>query len=616
MLWFASPCHLSCLPTTAAFFMGDIRDGLPMLNMQAAFLVSAKDFSEKQIGVLFLAFGLTQFLCMTPAGYFLDYSNNKINWVIWSGAITSLLTIATALTAHPGGENLGLMILMKVLQGGISAILPPAFNSVTLGIVGSSGFTLQVSRNRMMNHIGTALIVAIGSLISYLLYPNIGALFVVSPLAMIGVYYNMVRIKPTHVDRDAARALIVESPTMTEYEHLETSISMAGMESVPSDSPEATESGDGSEATTPKKPYNPPRQNLTQSTNNMSKIDESLEPVPRNSTEDEMKHQQTSPTLENNHEKAKSFGKRKYTSSMPSFNLGWGSQSQRSDKSSKDNATPIHPRARTPLAVLRDPTLLIFVSVLFTWHLSNSSVLPLVMQSLTIEDERSGILLSGMCILIGQGFMSWFAKICGDYSPKWGRKGLTLLALSSLTIRCFFLTLLVTASEDVKTNTGSMVIKGLILSTQILDSVGAGIFGTMHILITNDISSRTGRFSLMMGATTGAMCLGATISGYIGQAIAEDHGYSIAFTCLGMMSLVPLILFAFCMPETLPDYVKSEQRKRRIVAILKKLNDQRKSLAKKATDPFRRRKNNRITTDVDEKKEVLMVATSPDAEVV
>ncbi|KAL3903975.1 MAG: hypothetical protein SGILL_010245 [Bacillariaceae sp.] len=195
-------------------------------------------------------------------------------------------------------------------------------------------------------------------------------------------------------------------------------------------------------------------------------------------------------------------------------------------------------------------------------------------------------------------------------------KGLTLLALSSLTVRCVFLTLLVTASEDVAAGTtGSMIIKGLILSTQILDSVGAGIFGTMHILITNDISSRTGRFSLMMGATTGSMCLGATISGYVGQAIAGDYGYPIAFTCLGVMSLVPLLLFAFCMPETLPDYVKPEQRKRRLVALFKKLNEQRKKLAKKATDPFRRRKNKRVSLQLDEKKEVLVVA-SPDAEVV
>lgn len=590
------------------------------LNMQAAFLVSAKNYSEKQVGILFLAFGLSQFLCMTPAGYFLDYSNHKIDWVIWSGALTSLMTVTTALIAHPGGKNIGLMILMKILQGGISAILPPAFNSVTLGIVGSSGFTLQVSRNRMMNHIGTALIVAIGSLISYLLYPNIGALFVVSPLAMIGVYYNMVRIKPTHVDRDAARALIVESPTMTEYEHLETQNSF--VPKIPMDQEEipterSSETSEGDLAT---HPYNPPKgvDNITSSTHLEVASATFQRDADSSALDNNVNQVEASLLSKSDNNVSEHSRSTKYNVSMPSFNLGWVSNSQSIGRpSNKREAAPIPPRARTPLTVLRDPTLLVFTVVLFSWHMSNSSVLPLVMQSLTIEDEQSGLLLSGMCILIGQGFMSWFAKICGDYSPKWGRKGLTLVALSSLTIRCLFLTVLVTASQKTQTETGSIIVKGLILSTQILDSVGAGIFGTMHILITNDISSRTGRFSLMMGATTGAMCLGATISGYIGQAIAQDYGYSVAFTSLGAMSLFPLILFAFCMPETLPEYVKPEQRRRRILAILKNMNEQRKKLSVKASKHFRRQAKQQDTVELgDQRNEGLIASQSEEKEVV
>eukprot|EP00536_Pseudo-nitzschia_multiseries_P005630 jgi/Psemu1/254675/estExt_Genewise1Plus.C_1080032 len=501
----------------AAFFMGDLRDGLPMLNMQAVFLMCSKNFSEKQIGVLFLAFGLSQFICMTPAGYFLDYSNHKIDWVNWSGLITSLLTVTSVLTAHEGGSNMGLMILLKILQGGASAILPPGFNSVTLGIVGSTGFTVQVAKNRTMNHVGTALIVAIGSLIAYLLYPNIGALFVVSPLTMIGVYYNMVRIKPNHVNRDAARALIIESPTMTEYEQLETQQTMGSQEMIQFD-----------------KTYSIPTQ------------------PPSNG-------------------------------SIPSFRFGWGR---------KQNKTDPH-QPRTPLAVLLDPTLVLFTIIVFCFHMANSSVLPLVMQSLAVEDEKSGILLSGLCIFIGQSFMSWFAKLCGDYSPKWGRKGLILAALSSLTIRCLSLTVLMAAKDQVTTPMESIIVRSLIVATQLLDSVGAGIFGTMHILVTNDISSRSGRFSLMMGITSSAMCLGATVSSYIGQSVAQDFGYSMAFASFGALSLVPLLLYTFFMPETLPDYVRPKNRKRRLVAILKRINEQRRRF-------FRRKKNKKIALQIEE----------------
>ncbi|OEU21005.1 MFS general substrate transporter [Fragilariopsis cylindrus CCMP1102] len=473
--------------------------------MQAVFLLSSKNFSEKQIGILFLVFGLSQFACMTQAGYLLDYSNHKIEWVNYSGIVTSILTVVTAVTAQDGGGNMGFMILLKIIQGGASAIISPGFNSVTLGIVGSTGFTVQVAKNRTMLHIGTALIAAVGSLAAYLLYPNIGAVFMVSPLTMIGVYYNMVRIRPDHVDRDAARALIIESPTMTEYEHLETQQSM------------------GSHI-----------------------LDDS------------------------------SYEGNEYIA----------------DISQESSSAPQKPRPRTPLAVLLDPTLVLFTLIVFCFHMANSSVLPLVMQSLAVEDEKSGILLSGMCILVGQGFMAWFAKICGEYSPKWGRKGLILAALSSLTVRCLLLTFLMAAADEVVTTTGSIIVKSLIISTQLLDSVGAGIMGTMHILVTNDLSSGSGRFSLMMGITSSAMCLGATVSGYLGQSIAEDYGYAMAFSSLGALSLVPLLLYTFFMPETLPDYERPQNRKKRLVAMLKKLNEQRRRF-------FRRKNKQRVTVKIE-----------------
>ena len=253
-------------------------------------------------------------------------------------------------------------------------------------------------------------------------------------------------------------------------------------------------------------------------------------------------------------------------------------------------------RARTPLAVLLDPTLMMFTAVIFFFHLANSSVLPLVMQSLALEDPQAGILLSGLCILIAQAVMSYFAKICGDYSPVWGRKNLMLMGLASLTLRCFLLSALVYSEEVFEAyDGGSNVLKALILSTQLLDAVGAGILGCLHILVTNDISGGTGRFSLMLGVTTGAMCLGGTVSGYIGQAIAQDYGYTFAFMALGVISLVPFFLYLFFMPETLPDYARPNQqtfkkRKKRLVALFKRLAEHRRRLVAKA-NPFKRRKN-------------------------
>jgi len=112
----------------------------------------------------------------------------------------------------------------------------------------------------------------------------------------------------------------------------------------------------------------------------------------------------------------------------------------------------------------------------------------------------------------------------------------------------------------------------------------------------------------MMGVTSGAMCLGATVSGYIGQAIAEDYGYTMAFACLGGLSLVPLLLYIFFMPETLLDCVKPQKKKRRLTAILKRLNEQRRRI-------FRRKKKQKaeVRLELDgscEKHQVLVTDDS------
>ena len=83
------------------------------------------------------------------------------------------------------------------------------------------------------------------------------------------------------------------------------------------------------------------------------------------------------------------------------------------------------------------------------------------------------------------------------------------------------------------------------------DGVGAGVFGTMYILVTSDVSAGTGRFSLTLGLTTAAMSIGGTVSGYLGQALAQDHGYQNAFMILGFLACIPAVGYLVFMPETL-----------------------------------------------------------------
>jgi MFS family permease len=436
--------------------------------MQSAFLMVSKNYSEKQVGILFFVFGMSQFLFQTPSGYLMDYTERKVFWLCTAGVLTTVLTVFTAIYAEENGANLGLMVFIKFLQGAVTSLIPPGLNSITQGIVGAVGMTDQVSMNEMMNHLGTAIIVLTGSLIAFFLYPDIGILFIVSPIACAGVLWFLNQIRTEDIDHDAARGLTLENNTK------KNSIAQVG----------SNVSGGSS--------YKPPE------------------------------------------------NKKKPIDTQPSFNF-FGSVYQEPDDDTL--------RAETPLQVLRDPILLTFIVICFLFHTSNGTVLPLVMQSLALGNGRSGILLSGLCIILAQVFMVASAKICGQYSGKFGRKPLFLIGLFVVPIRCLILTILIAIRGD---EVGSLFLQIVILSTQILDGVGAGVFGTMYILVTSDISGGTGRFSLTLGLTTAAMSIGGTVSGYLGEALAEDLGYKEAFFILMFMSLVPALAYLFFMPETLP----------------------------------------------------------------
>merc|ERR1712232_1060348 len=214
--------------------------------------------------------------------------------------------------------------------------------------------------------------------------------------------------------------------------------------------------------------------------------------------------------------------------------------------------------ADSPIKILRDPTLITFTSIVFFFHCANGCILPLVMQSLAIGGGNTGILFSGLCIIVAQIVMVLSAKMCGDYSGMYGRKPLFLIGLFSVSVRC----LLVTIFLNIRESSGSsFLLQTLILSTQLLDGVGAGVFGTMYILVTSDISSGTGRFSFALGITTAAMNIGGTVSGYLGEALAEDLGYKEAFMILGGLSLIPALIMLLILPETLPKYSNKDIHK-------------------------------------------------------
>jgi MFS family permease len=82
-----------------------------------------------------------------------------------------------------------------------------------------------------------------------------------------------------------------------------------------------------------------------------------------------------------------------------------------------------------------------------------------------------------------------------------------------------------------------------LIGVQVLDGIGAGIFGALTPLVIADIMRGTGRYNLAQGAIATVQGIGASLSGLAAGVIVDHLGYSAAF-------LAALIVFALRMPET------------------------------------------------------------------
>lgn len=373
-------------------------------------------------------------------GYILDNSDRKTLILGTACVVTTCLTLITIIWSEDYAGNFGWMVFVKFLQAICTATIPPSLNSITQGIVGAVGMTFQASRNDMMSHLGTSITVLLASVLAYYLYPNIGLIFIVSPLACTGVLYNLCHIRSEDIDMNEARGM-------------------------------------------------------------------------KKSVEEEN-------------------------------SCDYGAV----DEVSKEKVVPDGTKADTIGQVLHNRTLLLFMFINFVYDSANATILPLVMQTLAVGNGGMGAFMSGMCIVIGQGTMVLASKFCGDYSGIYGRKPLFAIGLFSVPVRCLVLTTLVRIRGQ---SGGSTTLNFFILCTQFFDGIGAGVFGTMLTLVSSDIAVGTGRFSLMLGLSTAAMSMGATVSGYLGEALAEDLGYPRAFEIIGFLALIAALLYVCVMPETL-----------------------------------------------------------------
>jgi MFS family permease len=203
-----------------------------------------------------------------------------------------------------------------------------------------------------------------------------------------------------------------------------------------------------------------------------------------------------------------------------------------------DHTSPEQRRRPSGFAVLlHNRRLMIFAAVAFIFHLANAAMLPLVGQVLALHNKDVGTALMSACIVAAQLVMVPVAYLAGTKADSWGRKPIFLVAFAVLTVRGFLYPL---------SNSPFWLV-----GVQLLDGVGAGVFGVLFPLVVQDVTHGTGRYNVSLGAITAVWGVGASSSNFAAGWIVVSAGYHAAFISLGAIAAAGFTLYLLAMPDTI-----------------------------------------------------------------
>ena len=190
-------------------------------------------------------------------------------------------------------------------------------------------------------------------------------------------------------------------------------------------------------------------------------------------------------------------------------------------------------------ALLRCRPLVVFAICAMLFHFANAPLLPLVGQKLAQAHPVWATAMMSACIIAAQLIMLPVALAVGRTADRIGRKPILLAGFAVLPVRAVLYTL----SDN----------SAWLIGVQLLDGIGAGIFGAITPLLIADVTRGSGRYSLAQGAVATAQGAGASLSGLAAGMIVDRLGYSAAFLTFGAVACIALATLFAALPETAPD---------------------------------------------------------------
>ncbi len=175
-----------------------------------------------------------------------------------------------------------------------------------------------------------------------------------------------------------------------------------------------------------------------------------------------------------------------------------------------------------------------FTVAMCLWNVANGAMLPLLGQKLGVDDVRHSALYLSICITIAQAVMIAVAPLASKLAER-GRKRLFLVAFLLVPVRA----LLFAVIDN----------KYALISLQVIDGLGAGIYGVLLIVMMADLGRGTGHFNLLQGTTYSAVGLGMALSNVLGGFVVKQAGYSAAFMTLAGVGTLATVFFGYFVQE-------------------------------------------------------------------
>jgi len=119
----------------------------------------------------------------------------------------------------------------------------------------------------------------------------------------------------------------------------------------------------------------------------------------------------------------------------------------------------------------------------------------------------------------------------------WGRRRVALIGFGIVPIRG----LLFAMVDEIE----------MLLVIQSLDALGAAVASVTAMVMMQDLSRGTGRFSILQGTVAASLGLGSALGQVIAGFVSDEHGFAAMFTVLSSISFIAL-LSIIAMRETKP----------------------------------------------------------------